>query len=193
MVLDGLRRFAVPVEKAVLLDDDGFLLPPSDPGWRSGDAVSPVSVTELLAETASFALLAAGRAGKSVTFTDLAKAERGARRIDTAALTIDRLERELDDACLDESAVYLDGLDQSASVEPRLLPWLQRYLTAPARRGTRWRLACRAAAWDAVLGRALFRDLPAFTVWKRPRWTAMPRRRRSSARSMRRNSTPRRS
>ncbi|WP_254897368.1 hypothetical protein [Amycolatopsis sp. Hca4] len=154
------------MEKAVLLDDDGFLLPPSDPGWRSGDAVSPIPVTELLAETASFALLAAGGAGKSVTCTDLAKAEQGARRIDTAALTIDGLERELDDACLDESAVYLDSLDQSASVEPRLLPWLQRYLTAPARRGTRWRLACRAAVWDAVLGRALFRDLPAFSVWK---------------------------
>ncbi|MEU4667507.1 hypothetical protein AB0F91_05930 [Amycolatopsis sp. NPDC023774] len=150
----------------MLLDDDGFLLPLSDPGWRSGDALPPIPVAELHAETASFALLAAGGAGKTVTFTELAKAEEGARRIDTAALTIEMLARELDDACLDDGAIYLDGLDQAASVEPRLLPWLQQYLTAPVRRGTRWRLACRAAAWDVVLGRVLFEELPEFAVWK---------------------------
>lgn len=166
LALDGLCRFAVPVEKPVLLDDDGFLLTPSDPEWRSGDAVPPVPVTELPCEESSFALLAAGGAGKTVTFTELAKTEPDARRIDTAALTIEGLQRELDRACFDESAVYLDSLDQAASVEARLLPWLEQYLTAPARRGMRWRLACRAAAWDAVLGRTLFQELPMFTVWK---------------------------
>ncbi|ADJ47564.1 hypothetical protein AMES_5739 [Amycolatopsis mediterranei S699] len=166
MVFNGLSRFAVPVEKPVLLDDDGFLLATSDARWRSGEAVSPVPVAELPTEVVSFALLAAGGAGKTVTFTELANAEPDARRIDTSALTIDGLERELDDACFHESAVYLDGLDQAASVEARLFPWLERYLTAPARRGMRSRLACRAAAWDAVLGRALFQQMTAFTVWK---------------------------
>ncbi|WP_235783455.1 hypothetical protein [Amycolatopsis orientalis] len=166
MALDGLCRFAVPVEKAVLLNEDGFLLTPSDPEWSSSDTVQPVPVTELPVGEASFALLAAGGAGKTVTFTELAKAESDGRRIDAAALTIDALERELDGACFNESAVYLDGLDQAASVETRFLPWLEQYVTAPARRGMRWRLACRAAAWDAALGQALFRTLPAFTVWK---------------------------
>ncbi|VVJ21482.1 Uncharacterised protein [Amycolatopsis camponoti] len=110
--------------------------------------------------------MAAGGAGKTVAFTEFAKTEQDARLIDTAALTIEGLERELDDACFHESAVYLDGLDQAASVEPRLFPWLERYLTAAARRTMHWRLACRAAAWDAVLGRALFQELPTFTVWK---------------------------
>jgi hypothetical protein len=166
MVGDGTCRFAVPAEKPVHLDSDGFLLAPSDPAWEYADAVPPTPVTELPAEGASFALLAAGGAGKTVTFTELSRGEGDARRIDTAALTIEGLERELNDACFDKSSIYLDSLDQAASVEPRLLPWLEQYLTAPARRGMRWRLACRAAAWDAALDRVLSRSLPVFTVWK---------------------------
>src|SRR5690242_3707169 len=103
VVSGGLRRFALPVDKPVLLDHDGFLLPPSDHGWMTGEGVPPVPVVALLAEDVNFALLAAGGAGKTETFTALAELETGARRINAAPLTRDRLERRITDACREDA------------------------------------------------------------------------------------------
>ncbi|GAA3048035.1 hypothetical protein Aglo01_25780 [Actinokineospora globicatena] len=63
------------------------------------------------------------------------------------------------------AAVYLDGLDQAASVDPMLFQWLEDALTTPSARQVRWRLACRSAAWDAPLAEALRRTFPGFAEW----------------------------
>jgi hypothetical protein len=161
-----LRRFAAPVDKPVLLDDEGFLLPTSDQGWAARGGVAPVPVVALLAGNVSFALLAAGGAGKTETFTALAEFETGARRINAAPLTRDGLERRITDACRAGTAVYLDGLDQAVSVDSLLFQWLEEELTAVTARRVRWRLACRSAVWDAALAGALQRGLPGFAEWK---------------------------
>jgi len=132
----------------------------------TGEGVPPVPVVALLAEDVNFALLAAGGAGKTETFTALAELETGARRINAAPLTRDRLERRITDACREDAAVYLDGLDQAASVDSLLFQWLEEELTTTAARRLRWRLACRSAAWDAALAEALRRGLPGFAEWK---------------------------
>jgi hypothetical protein len=158
----GLHRYAAPVDKPVLLDDEGFLLPVANHKWLT----PPIPVVALLAGHVSLALLAAGGAGKTETVTALAEFETGARRINAAPLTRDGLERRINDACHDGAAVYLDGLDQAASVDPRLFQWLEDELTTTAARRVRWRLACRSAAWDAALARALRQALPGFAEWK---------------------------
>jgi hypothetical protein len=181
----GLHQYAAPVDKPVLLDDEGFLLPVANHKWLT----PPIPVVALLAGHVSLALLAAGGAGKTETVTALAEFETGARRINAAPLTRDGLERRINDACHDGAAVYLDGLDQAASVDPRLFQWLEDELTTTAARRVRWRLACRSAAWDAALARALHKLSPGSPSGSCSRWIGPPQAGLSSTPSPRPGST----
>ncbi|NGY65058.1 hypothetical protein G7043_39710 [Lentzea sp. NEAU-D13] len=160
------HRYALPASHPVLLDDDGFLLPPPEDDWLSGDDVRPVAVTTLPKAKSSFALLGAGGAGKTSTFEALAKHEPLASVLNVAPLTRDSLERKLAAACEQHRPIYLDGLDQAALHDPRLLQWLEDELTSEAARLVPWRLACRSAAWEASLAHVLKDRLPDFTEWK---------------------------
>jgi hypothetical protein len=160
-----LERFVLPVDQVPLLDDAGFLLPPS-PGWTVGEGESqPRPVSDLVAAGSSFALLAAGGAGKSTTFAALKALEPGAQLINAAFLRRGELDRRIS-ACEDADVVYLDGLDQAATVDEYLLQWLEERLTEPSALRVTWRLACRSAAWRAGLSAALLQSRSEFKEWK---------------------------
>jgi len=157
-----VQRYVMPVASAISLDGDGFL--ELEPGrWWSGDR--PRSAGELLEGDASFALLAAGGVGKTVTLNGLAEVEQ-VEVVPAGLLTREQLSPRLQDAASRGGAGYLDGLDQAAAFDARLLPWLGTVLVSEAGRGVRWRLGCRSAAWDSALGQSLQQGLPGFDVWK---------------------------
>ncbi|HEX5405109.1 MAG TPA: toll/interleukin-1 receptor domain-containing protein [Pseudonocardiaceae bacterium] len=160
-----VNRFVLPLDGEVLLADDGFLLPATNPAWQTREH-RPMPVGDLLAGDAGFVLLAPGGAGKSTVFRGLADFETGTTPIDVAPLTRARLESLVADVCRHGAAGYLDGLDQAASTDPLFLRWLENELTTAAARRVPWRLACRSAAWDASLAQVLQRDLPGFAEWK---------------------------
>jgi hypothetical protein len=164
--LPGLERFVLPVRQVPLLDPEGFLLPPSA-GWPvSADEAQPQHVLDLVLDGSSFALLAAGGAGKSQTFSAMSTADPEALRIDVGPMRREDIERRLAGVWERRRTVYLDGLDQAAIRDPALLQWLEDQLTGPAADGISWRLACRSAAWEASLSNALRRRRTGFTEWK---------------------------
>lgn len=161
----ALKRYVLPVDQVPLLDDAGFLLPPSL-GWTVGEGEDqPQLAVDLVEAGSSFALLAAGGAGKSTTFAALETLEPGAHLINAAFLRRDELDRKIL-ASHDADVIYLDGLDQAAGVDEYLLQWLEERLTEPAARRTTWRLACRSAAWRAGLSVALRQSGREFREWK---------------------------
>ncbi|ONI87994.1 hypothetical protein ALI22I_19810 [Saccharothrix sp. ALI-22-I] len=156
----------LPVQRPVLLDEHGFLLPVSDNQWCLGEYVRPTAVSALPGTGHSFAVLAAAGAGKTTTCKALSEHEPNATYLNAAPLTRDNLERKIGIACGEQRPVYLDGLDQAVLHDPRLLQWLEEELTTEAARSVPWRLACRSAAWEASLTAALKRGLPGFDEWK---------------------------
>jgi hypothetical protein len=162
----GLERFVLPVQQLPLLDPEGFLLPPSE-GWPvGGDEQQPRRVLDLVRDRSSFALLAPGGAGKSETFSAMSASDPDAECIDASALRREDIERKLKDLYGRGRTVYLDGLDQVAIQDPRVLRWLADQLTTSAADGISWRLACRSAAWEMSLSDALRRSRGVFTEWK---------------------------
>lgn len=161
-VFTELGRYVLPVGKTVVLDEDGFLLPP-DGEWVDPDLDRPTPVRDLLLDSSSFVILAAGGAGKTTTCRAMAEVERDARYVNVAALTRHDLERKL--AGVNGTPTYLDGLDQAALDDPRFLHWLEELLTTPEFVHVPWRLACRSAAWDSTLSGVLRRTMPGFKEW----------------------------
>jgi hypothetical protein len=141
----GLERFVLPVRQLPLLDPDGFLLPPAQ-GWPiGGDDEQPRRVIDLVPDGSSFALLAAGGAGKSKTFSAMSMHDPGAEYLDVSVLRREDIECKLAEFHERDITVYLDGLDQTAIQDPVVLRWLANRLTAPAFDAINWRLACRSA------------------------------------------------
>ena len=104
----GLERFVLPVDQAPMLDEAGFLLPPG-PGWPVSEGKEqPRAVVDLVARGVSFALLAAGGAGKSTTFSALRAREPGAVLINVAPLGRDEFDRRIS-ACRDSEVVFSTG------------------------------------------------------------------------------------
>jgi hypothetical protein len=163
--LPGLDRFVLPVGQVPLLDPEGFLLSPLV-GWPvGGDEEQPRQVVDLLLDGSSFALLAAGGAGKSQTFSAMSAHDPEAL-IDLGPLGRGDIERRLSNVYGHERTIYLDGLDQTAIRDPSVLQWLEDKLIAPEFSGISWRLACRSAAWEASLTDALRRSRDGFIEWK---------------------------
>ena len=163
----GWSGSCCPCGKLPLLDPEGFLLPPSE-GWPvGGDEEQPRRVLDLVQDGSSFALLAAGGAGKSETFSAMSAAdpERGVHRRRCAAPGGHRARARRTSRGANRT-VYLDGLDQTAIQDPAVLRWLADQLTAPAADGISWRLACRSAAWETSLSDALRRSRDGFNEWK---------------------------
>ncbi|WP_052685261.1 hypothetical protein [Lentzea aerocolonigenes] len=150
----------------MLHDENGFLLPVSDPAWSVQESDPPLPVAELPGAGRTFALLAAAGAGKTTTFRALAGLEPNAVVLNAAPLTRDDLRRRLESACEARHPVYVDGLDQAVLHDSRLLQWLEDELTTEEACLVPWRLACRSAAWEASLGRALMDALPHFVEWR---------------------------
>jgi hypothetical protein len=163
VVFTELRRYVIPAGKRVLLDEDGFLLSPSEHEWTAPELHRPIPVRDLLLDPSSFVILAAGGAGKTTTCMAMAQVEQDAKYINVEALTRDNLERKL--AGIDPAPTYLDGLDQAALADPRFLHWLEELLTTPEFVTIPWRLACRSAAWDSTLSGVLRRTMPGFREW----------------------------
>src|SRR5690242_19085670 len=94
VVVRGVRRFVLPSRSRPLLDNADFLLVP-DPseGWHADQR--PIPVLELSTDAPSYVLLAAGGAGKTITFQALADIEPAARYLDTAWQTLEVLDEEL--------------------------------------------------------------------------------------------------
>ena len=156
----------LPVRQAPLFDPDGFLLPLAE-GWPvDGNDKQPHRVVDLVRDGSSFALLGAGGAGKSTTFSAMSAHDPDAERLDVSVLRRDDIERELVGLCESRRTVYLDGLDQTAVQDPAVLRWLATRLTAPAFDAVNWRLACRSAAWETSLADALRRSRERFDEWK---------------------------
>jgi len=65
--------------------------------------------------------------------------------------------------------VYLDAIDSAARLDPAIYAILQECLTMPGAARVLWRLACRPAAWDAGLAKALRSSLRPFQeLWLLP-------------------------
>lgn len=141
----GMERYVLPVRQVPFFDPAGFLLSPSV-GWPVGvEEEQPRLAADLVSGGASFALLAAGGAGKTQTLSAMSAVDPEAVWIDVGPLGREDIERrlvEFDGSC---RSVYLDGLDQTAIGDPLVLQWLEGKLTAsaPDRSGTDARCECR--------------------------------------------------
>jgi hypothetical protein len=110
----------------------------------------------------SFALLAAGGAGKTRLFRSLRQQEPGAVEVKLSILDKAGMHEELSRAIAARVPVYLDALDEAELSEPAVFRILEHHLTAPAASSVPWRLACRPAAWNPRLAEALSKSLPGF-------------------------------
>lgn len=162
-----LLRYALPLGQRVQLDEAGFLLNPGDPRWMSEGGELPTRVYDLPPRSRHFALLGAAGAGKSTTVEALSRYEIRANYVDTAALERSDLERTITSARVTPmSAVYLDGLDQAALDDPRLLRWLAGRLAEDGASDVPWRLVCRSATWRGSAPGTIKQTLRNFLEWK---------------------------
>lgn len=151
----NLSRFVLEVSKQVLLDMDGFLLPPHHPSWGSA---RPVPVTDLASFGSRLALLAPGAAGKTTTCRQLSELE-GAEYVNAGALDRTDLRARIDQVTNVGAVAYLDGLDQAVLHDQTLLQWLAERLTTGEARSVQWRLASRPMPWERSLAGAGFTEL----------------------------------
>jgi hypothetical protein len=155
----GMDRHVLLAEKAAVLDQRGFLdVRMVTSGWVGPDE-RPQPVTELAGSAASFVLLAADGVGKSTVLQGLREREPGAVEVRLATLDKRGMRDALLDAAETGAPIYLDALDVAARLAPAMFLILEDCLTGPQLARAPLRLACRPAAWDSSLARAL-RALP---------------------------------
>lgn len=139
----GSSRYVLPVDQPVVLDRAGFLDVLSAEAWWTPPEARPWPCADLVGCPSSFAVLAAGGAGKTRLFRSLRHWEPGAVEVKLSILDKAGMHEELSRAIAAGVPVYLDALDEAELSEPAVFRILEHHLTAPAASGVPWRLACR--------------------------------------------------
>ena len=145
-----------------MLDRAGFLDVLSAEAWWTPPEARPWPCADLVGCPSSFALLAAGGAGKTRLFRSLRRQEPGAVEVKLSILDKAGMHEELSRAIAAGVPVYLDALDEAELSEPDVFRILEHHMTAPTASGVLWRLARRPAAWSPRLAETLSESLPGF-------------------------------
>jgi hypothetical protein len=156
-------RFVLDIGPAPApLDASGFLeIPPADAWWVPADS-RPIAADSFVGSDESFVLLAIAGAGKSTVLQQLQAREGDSVAVELRAGDATTIITALDAAIAREGPVYLDSLDEAELRIPGLFRILEQRLSTPRARQTRWRLACRPAAWNPHFARVLGETLPRF-------------------------------
>ena len=157
----GSSRYVLPIDQPVVLGRAGFLDVLSAEAWWTPPEARPWPCADLVGCPSSFALLAAGRAGKTRLFRSLRRQEPGAVEVKLSILDKAGMHEELSRAIAAGVPVYLDALDEAELSEPDVFRILEHHMTAPTASGVLWRLAPPAGR-SSRLAETLSESLPRF-------------------------------